>query len=115
MLLYNLFFFFQAEDGIRDDLVTGVQTCALPISDDGRPRPHRALGGQRLLRLERPRRGRRAQTGFEPARQAARIPAERNRPAPAGDAAQVPLDVARSIPAPFPRTPPSHPSFPPPS
>src|SRR5438552_667791 len=26
------FFFFQAEDGIRDDLVTGVQTCALPIS-----------------------------------------------------------------------------------
>src|SRR5258708_23490852 len=25
------FFFFQAEDGIRDDLVTGVQTCALPI------------------------------------------------------------------------------------
>src|SRR5258708_37071633 len=26
-----LFFFFQAEDGIRDDLVTGVQTCALPI------------------------------------------------------------------------------------
>src|SRR5438552_13686932 len=24
-------FFFQAEDGIRDDLVTGVQTCALPI------------------------------------------------------------------------------------
>src|SRR5258708_26040805 len=26
-----VFFFFQAEDGIRDDLVTGVQTCALPI------------------------------------------------------------------------------------
>src|SRR5258708_2457265 len=25
------FFFFQAEDGIRDDLMTGVQTCALPI------------------------------------------------------------------------------------
>ena len=25
------FFFFQAEDGIRDRLVTGVQTCALPI------------------------------------------------------------------------------------
>src|SRR5207244_9924390 len=25
-------FFFQAEDGIRADLVTGVQTCALPIS-----------------------------------------------------------------------------------
>src|SRR5215216_7586986 len=33
------FFFFQAEDGIRDDLVTGVQTCALPIyarGDSGR-------------------------------------------------------------------------------
>src|SRR2546425_8076205 len=28
----RLFFFFQAEDGIRDKLVTGVQTCALPIS-----------------------------------------------------------------------------------
>src|SRR2546430_3739045 len=26
------FFFFQAEDGIRDLTVTGVQTCALPIS-----------------------------------------------------------------------------------
>src|SRR5687767_15923046 len=26
------YFFFQAEDGIRDKLVTGVQTCALPIS-----------------------------------------------------------------------------------
>src|SRR2546421_6230810 len=28
----HLFFFFQAEDGIRDLIVTGVQTCALPIS-----------------------------------------------------------------------------------
>ena len=28
---FLFFFFFQAEDGIRDDLVTGVQTCALPI------------------------------------------------------------------------------------
>src|SRR5256885_3291428 len=27
----SLFFFFQAEDGIRDYKVTGVQTCALPI------------------------------------------------------------------------------------
>src|SRR2546421_4897100 len=26
-----VFFFFQAEDGIRDLIVTGVQTCALPI------------------------------------------------------------------------------------
>src|SRR5262249_59453804 len=30
--VYFLFFFFQAEDGIRDWSVTGVQTCALPIS-----------------------------------------------------------------------------------
>src|SRR5699024_577 len=29
-----LFFFFQAEDGIRDRNVTGVQTCALPISNE---------------------------------------------------------------------------------
>src|SRR5260370_42161912 len=29
-----MFFFFQAEDGIRDSSVTGVQTCALPISID---------------------------------------------------------------------------------
>src|SRR5258708_36941278 len=28
----GMLFFFKAEDGIRDDLVTGVQTCALPIS-----------------------------------------------------------------------------------
>src|SRR5690606_39730379 len=30
------YFFFQAEDGIRDFHVTGVQTCALPISRDYR-------------------------------------------------------------------------------
>src|SRR2546425_5238664 len=35
------FFFFQAEDGIRDKLVTGVQTCALPIWD------HRQAAGCR--------------------------------------------------------------------
>ena len=29
-------FFFQAEDGIRDRLVTGVQTCALPICHRGK-------------------------------------------------------------------------------
>src|SRR5215211_8673916 len=31
MFLAFFFFFFQAEDGIRDHCVTGVQTCALPI------------------------------------------------------------------------------------
>src|SRR5699024_12036690 len=30
---YLKYFFFQAEDGIRDRNVTGVQTCALPISE----------------------------------------------------------------------------------
>src|SRR5258708_18920497 len=38
-MIQLFFFFFQAEDGIRDDLVTGVQTCALPIS------PRRQGGG----------------------------------------------------------------------
>src|SRR5689334_23967810 len=41
-IFFFFFFFFQAEDGIRDGTVTGVQTCALPISRDptglGRPR-----------------------------------------------------------------------------
>src|SRR2546421_2474852 len=32
LLVVIFFFFFQAEDGIRDLIVTGVQTCALPIS-----------------------------------------------------------------------------------
>src|SRR2546427_4102360 len=32
LLCVHSFFFFQAEDGIRDLTVTGVQTCALPIS-----------------------------------------------------------------------------------
>src|SRR5689334_23707843 len=34
-----VFFFFQAEDGIRDGTVTGVQTCALPICPGQRRRP----------------------------------------------------------------------------
>src|SRR5437868_15488786 len=38
-------FFFQAEDGIRDRNVTGVQTCALPILAESRcPRAEVALG-----------------------------------------------------------------------
>src|SRR2546430_9371145 len=39
-----VFFFFQAEDGIRDLTVTGVQTCALPISSSRESRPPRPLG-----------------------------------------------------------------------
>src|SRR5207244_9675401 len=66
--LYALFFFFQAEDGIRDDLVTGVQTSALPIfpsaveellryespiQHTGRLAPADVeLGGRRILRRQ---------------------------------------------------------------
>src|SRR2546430_3533866 len=39
-LLLLCFFFFQAEDGIRDLTVTGVQTCALPISPSSLPRSY---------------------------------------------------------------------------
>src|SRR5687768_18556100 len=42
-----VFFFFQAEDGIRDVAVTGVQTCALPIC--GRDAPAAAAGQPRGL------------------------------------------------------------------
>src|SRR6267143_4045188 len=48
-IVKNVFFFFQAEDGIRDGTVTGVQTCALPIWA-------RTLGAERV---RNPRAGRR--------------------------------------------------------
>src|SRR5438034_5509651 len=44
MFCYFFFFFFQAEDGIRDHCVTGVQTCALPIL-----RSHRIVEAGRAL------------------------------------------------------------------
>src|SRR5688500_19956240 len=47
MFFVFYFFFFQAEDGIRDYKVTGVQTCALPILD----RQH--FGRNRLVRSRR--------------------------------------------------------------
>src|SRR2546426_8793043 len=43
MLIMLCFFFFQAEDGIRDYKVTGVQTCALPILREPQQRPDRAV------------------------------------------------------------------------
>src|SRR6266511_1635336 len=53
-MLFCFFFFFQAEDGIRDFHVTGVQTCALPIS--GRLETHVDVGlGPVLDRYERAR------------------------------------------------------------
>src|SRR5438876_11160270 len=51
------FFFFQAEDGIRDGRVTGVQTCALPILLRAQPyaRPPVVIVAPRHLRhLARP-------------------------------------------------------------
>src|SRR2546430_7478946 len=47
----DLIFFFQAEDGIRDLTVTGVQTCALPISA---PRRAGAAGRSRRAPASRP-------------------------------------------------------------
>src|SRR2546430_10643558 len=49
----SVFFFFQAEDGIRDLTVTGVQTCALPISFGGYASFWRANRLMRLMRLPR--------------------------------------------------------------
>src|SRR5690606_40651870 len=62
-------FFFQAEDGIRDFHVTGVQTCALPISDRGLRRG--AADGLRRNRRRaapEPAGGAVAGAGFHPAR-----------------------------------------------
>src|SRR2546425_7598147 len=60
-----LLFFFQAEDGIRDKLVTGVQTCALPIlrailrqvTSGLTHEPHRGEGRRPSARGEQQRRG----------------------------------------------------------
>src|SRR2546430_12607667 len=58
---YNVisFFFFQAEDGIRDLTVTGVQTCALPICRGTAPCPS-ALTGFDVCQTDF------GQTGFSP-------------------------------------------------
>src|SRR3712207_8068051 len=49
-MLSNCFFFFQAEDGIRDIGVTGVQTCALPICR-GAHQTTRDVGVKRWCRV----------------------------------------------------------------
>src|SRR2546430_13333143 len=55
---FSVFFFFQAEDGIRDLTVTGVQTCALPIfSTAGLACAPRPCTRPAKLRFERLRRG----------------------------------------------------------
>src|SRR5256886_12422479 len=64
--VYCICFFFQAEDGIRDLTVTGVQTCALPISggnvmwdciplvDEPVVEAVRGLGGVRAIAISHP-------------------------------------------------------------
>src|SRR5438552_18614203 len=49
MAMVGLSLFFQAEDGIRGDLVTGVQTCALPILELGVPADVVVGAGMELL------------------------------------------------------------------
>src|SRR5947207_10617903 len=51
IMIFFFFFFFQAEDGIRDHCVTGVQTCALPISEHLFPKN---LTRTRIERAETP-------------------------------------------------------------
>src|SRR5439155_13825453 len=46
-VLIGCFVFFQAEDGIRDGHVTGVQTCALPISAPARAQSYGGYGSAR--------------------------------------------------------------------
>src|SRR5689334_23930141 len=48
-VIFLFFFFFQAEDGIRDGTVTGVQTCALPISARASRRRARSWRAAALL------------------------------------------------------------------
>src|SRR2546425_8389867 len=55
LLVFVFFFFFQAEDGIRDKLVTGVQTCALPISTLPEQARILALLNEEMAALERAR------------------------------------------------------------
>src|SRR5690348_17717966 len=73
ILLYFLFFFFfQAEDGIRDGRVTGVQTCALPICPSAPTRRATAPSTSRppasTPRPARRRRPRTAMTRSRPSR-----------------------------------------------
>src|SRR5205085_6733550 len=87
-------FFFQAEDGIRDLTVTGVQTCALPISTWSCPGPRRSSprarsGPGRACRAASPRR-----TSAARGRPSGRPPGCRRRPTP--PASPAPCRSARS-------------------
>src|SRR5205807_5451418 len=60
MFCMLFFFFFQAEDGIRDYKVTGVQTCALPISSAATM--SQAATGDSTCVAREPRRSRRSRS-----------------------------------------------------
>src|SRR5205823_10465442 len=86
-------FFLRAEDGIRDKLVTGVQTCALPICSSPRTKPRdlqRRISTLLLIlrgALKRPAPRRRARRGPGTARRAAHLhepPSPRSRRARTG-------------------------------
>src|SRR6266853_1910433 len=88
-LRHSFFFFFQAEDGIRDLTVTGVQTCALPISRSrrvSRTSPRRApvrrkrrsrTSGYELMPKEY---GSRSEPAYGPAGERAEDRADANEP-----------------------------------
>src|SRR3989441_7131515 len=71
MVWLFIFFFFQAEDGIRDKLVTGVQTCALPISDPSDLHPAHGRAPVEAHADERVAAQRRPDLGPEPGRRRA--------------------------------------------
>src|SRR2546427_7663709 len=71
---YSVFFFFQAEDGIRDLTVTGVQTCALPISRAAKNSRVHARSAARRSRSAREALGRQSPP---PLTSASREPGER--------------------------------------
>src|SRR2546430_8953670 len=86
-LLFIVFFFFQAEDGIRYLTVTGVQTCALPIC----PRRRAAAGAGAACR----RRGRR-RAGVRAAAQPAPLPAVLRQAALTADRRSIVVEIGRA-------------------
>src|SRR5262249_57343618 len=78
MLHVFVFFFFQAEDGIRDWSVTGVQTCALPISLRHHDLVTPGLAGDPAVLLEIVR-GRRDHIGYRVDDVAAAVRSEERR------------------------------------
>src|SRR3989440_7765416 len=73
------FFFFQAEDGIRDLIVTGVQTCALPIFERGQRARDAAAPARKVLVEVRDA------TEVRMAQHARRAPGRRSAPVVHGD------------------------------